>query len=65
MHVEDIFSMFNDIFAGVLPFLAPVVALPAALGFYRIHDNTWYRPHDDAAMRLVLLLTSTTAVLCS
>ncbi|EPX85731.1 glycosyltransferase family 2 protein [Salipiger mucosus] len=36
--------------AGVLPFLAPVVALPEALGYYRIHDNTWFRHHDDAAM---------------
>ena len=36
--------------AGVLPFLAPVVALPDALGYYRIHNNAWYRSHDDAAM---------------
>lgn len=35
---------------GVLPFLAPVAALPRPLGFYRIHDNGWYRSHDDDAM---------------
>lgn len=36
--------------AGVLPFIAPVVALPEALGRYRIHNNTWYRSKDDAEM---------------
>ncbi len=36
--------------AGIYPFLGRVAALPGALGFYRIHDNTWYRPVDDAAM---------------
>jgi glycosyltransferase involved in cell wall biosynthesis len=35
---------------GIYPFLGSVVALPEALGFYRIHDNNWYRPIDDAAM---------------
>jgi glycosyltransferase involved in cell wall biosynthesis len=35
---------------GVLPFLAPVVALPQVLGAYRIHDNAWYRRDPDAAM---------------
>ncbi|SDY37131.1 Glycosyltransferase involved in cell wall bisynthesis [Jannaschia faecimaris] len=35
---------------GVYPFLAEVVALPEILGCYRIHDNTWYRAQDDAAM---------------
>lgn len=35
---------------GVLPFLAPVVALPEALGAYRIHDNAWYRSSPDDAM---------------
>lgn len=34
---------------GVLPFLTQVVALPEALGLYRIHDNSWYRAVDDAA----------------
>jgi glycosyltransferase involved in cell wall biosynthesis len=36
--------------AGVLPLIAPVVALPDALGYYRIHNNAWYRKHDDAKM---------------
>jgi len=36
--------------AGIYPFLGRVAALPGALGFYRIHDNTWYRSVDDAAM---------------
>ncbi len=35
---------------GIYPFLGRVAALPGSLGFYRIHDNTWYRPLDDAAM---------------
>lgn len=35
---------------GILPFFAPVIALPQALGAYRIHDNTWFRPEDDEAM---------------
>lgn len=34
---------------GVLPFLAQVVALPEALGFYRIHNNAWYRSTVDTA----------------
>ena len=36
--------------AGVLPLIAPVVALPGALGYYRIHNNAWYRKQDDAKM---------------
>lgn len=36
--------------AGVYPFVGRVVALPASLGFYRIHANNWYRPVDDAVM---------------
>lgn len=45
------FSISADAWiTGVLPFLAPVVALPEALAFYRIHDNAWYRSQDDAAM---------------
>lgn len=36
--------------AGVLPFIAPIVALPDALGCYRIHNNTWYRSKDDPQM---------------
>lgn len=35
---------------GLYPFVCNVAALPDALGFYRIHDNTWYRAVDDAAM---------------
>ncbi|ABC90157.1 probable glycosyltransferase protein [Rhizobium etli CFN 42] len=35
---------------GIYPFLGDVVALSDALGFYRIHNNNWYRPVDDAAM---------------
>lgn len=35
---------------GIYPFLGSVVALPEALGFYRIHNNNWYRPVDNAAM---------------
>ena len=35
---------------GLYPFVCNVAALPEALGFYRIHDNTWYRAVDDAAM---------------
>ncbi|MBB5222133.1 glycosyltransferase involved in cell wall biosynthesis [Amaricoccus macauensis] len=33
---------------GILPFIGPVVALPEALGAYRIHQNTWYRATEDA-----------------
>ena len=36
--------------AGIYPFVGPVVALPGSLGFYRIHNNNWYRAADDAAM---------------
>jgi glycosyltransferase involved in cell wall biosynthesis len=36
--------------AGIYPFVGRVAALPEALGFYRIHDNNWYREVDDAAM---------------
>lgn len=35
---------------GIYPFLGDVAALPDSLGFYRIHNNNWYRPIDDAAM---------------
>ncbi|AGS21196.1 glycosyltransferase family 2 protein [Rhizobium etli] len=35
---------------GIYPFLGDVVALSDSLGFYRIHNNNWYRPVDDAAM---------------
>lgn len=36
--------------AGVLPFLARVEAIAEPLGMYRIHENTWFRRSDDAAM---------------
>lgn len=35
---------------GLYPFVSRVAALPEALGYYRIHDNTWYRAVDDTAM---------------
>ena len=35
---------------GIIPLLTPVVALSQALGFYRIHDNNWYRAQDDREM---------------
>lgn len=35
---------------GIYPFLGHIAALPSSLGCYRIHNNTWYRPVDDAAM---------------
>ncbi|WP_245894697.1 glycosyltransferase family 2 protein [Paracoccus indicus] len=35
---------------GAIPFVFPIVALPQALGGYRIHDNTWHRASDDAPM---------------
>jgi hypothetical protein len=35
---------------GVVPFLGHVVAIPEALGFYRLHNNNWYRQTDDAPM---------------
>jgi glycosyltransferase involved in cell wall biosynthesis len=34
---------------GMYPFLGKVVALPDSFGFYRIHNNNWYRQTDDAA----------------
>lgn len=33
---------------GILPFLGNVVAIPEALGAYRIHRNAWFRATDDA-----------------
>jgi hypothetical protein len=34
---------------GIYPFLGDVIAMPDALGFYRIHNNNWYRSSEDAA----------------
>ncbi|AHG48715.1 glycosyl transferase (plasmid) [Rhizobium leguminosarum bv. trifolii CB782] len=34
---------------GIYPFLGDVIAMPDPLGFYRIHNNNWYRPTEDAA----------------
>ncbi|ARM92078.1 glycosyltransferase family 2 protein (plasmid) [Rhizobium sp. CIAT894] len=34
---------------GIYPFLGDVVAMPDPLGFYRIHNNNWYRSTEDAA----------------
>jgi glycosyltransferase involved in cell wall biosynthesis len=35
---------------GIYPFLGRVSALPEALGYYRIHNNSWFRHDDDAGM---------------
>ncbi|WP_210529335.1 glycosyltransferase family 2 protein [Rubellimicrobium arenae] len=35
---------------GIYPFLGRVAASPDSLGFYRLHQNHWYRETDDAAM---------------
>ncbi|MFT3973091.1 MAG: glycosyltransferase [Amaricoccus sp.] len=35
---------------GIVPFLGRVVALPDALGAYRIHQNAWFRADEDAPM---------------
>lgn len=35
---------------GIYPLLGPVLALPDSLGYYRLHNNNWYRASDDAAM---------------
>jgi glycosyltransferase involved in cell wall biosynthesis len=49
--IPDRFRISADAWlTGIYPFLGPVVALPETLGFYRIHDNNWYRPVDDAPM---------------
>jgi glycosyltransferase involved in cell wall biosynthesis len=49
--IPDQFRISADAWlAGIYPFMGPVAALPAALGFYRIHNNNWYRSADDAAM---------------
>ncbi|MBB5666116.1 glycosyltransferase family 2 protein [Rhizobium leguminosarum] len=33
---------------GIYPFLGDVIAMPDPLGFYRIHNNNWYRSTEDA-----------------
>ncbi len=49
--IPDAFRISADAWlVGVYPFLGRVVALPEALGFYRVHNNTWFRAQDDAAM---------------
>jgi glycosyltransferase involved in cell wall biosynthesis len=49
--IPDAFRISADAWlAGIYPFVGHVVALPQSLGFYRIHNNNWYRPADDAAM---------------
>ncbi len=35
---------------GIYPFVGRVAALPEVQGYYRIHNNSWYRSVDDAAM---------------
>ncbi|MBX4925385.1 glycosyltransferase family 2 protein [Rhizobium binae] len=34
---------------GIYPFLGDVIAMPDSLGFYRIHNNNWYRSTEDAS----------------
>jgi glycosyltransferase involved in cell wall biosynthesis len=49
--IPDQFRISADAWlTGIYPFLGHVVALSDSLGFYRIHNNNWYRPVDDAAM---------------
>ncbi|MBY5766558.1 glycosyltransferase [Rhizobium leguminosarum] len=49
--IPEQFRMSADAWlTGIHPFLGSVVALSDPLGFYRIHNNNWYRPVDDAAM---------------
>ncbi len=49
--IPDQFRISADAWlTGIYPFLGDVAALPDSLGFYRIHNNNWYRPIDDAAM---------------
>ena len=49
--IPDLFRISADAWlVGVYPFLGRVVALPGALGCYRIHDNLWYREVEDPAM---------------
>jgi glycosyltransferase involved in cell wall biosynthesis len=46
--IPDSFRISADAWlTGILPFLSPVVALPQALGYYRIHNNNWYRATED------------------
>ncbi|MBL0373802.1 glycosyltransferase [Rhizobium sp. KVB221] len=49
--IPEQFRISADVWlAGIYPFLGGVAALPDALGYYRIHNNNWYRPVDDAPM---------------
>jgi hypothetical protein len=49
--IPDHFRISADAWlAGIYPFFGRVTALPASLGYYRIHANNWYRPIDDAVM---------------
>lgn len=49
--IPDRFRISADAWlTGVVPFVTEVVALPEALGFYRIHNNTWFRQQDDRQM---------------
>jgi glycosyltransferase involved in cell wall biosynthesis len=51
--IPEIFRISADAWlVGVYPFLGRVVALPEALGFYRIHhNNNWHRPDDESMLR--------------
>lgn len=49
--IPDQFRISADAWlTGIYPFLGDVASLPDSLGFYRIHNNNWYRPVDDATM---------------
>jgi glycosyltransferase involved in cell wall biosynthesis len=49
--IPDDFRISADAWlVSVYPFLGHVAALPEPLGYYRIHNNNWFRPSDDAAM---------------
>jgi hypothetical protein len=49
--IPEMFRICADAWlVGIYPFIGHVVGLPSALGFYRLHNNNWYRDIDDAPM---------------
>lgn len=49
--IPQVFRISADAWlVGIYPLLGPVRALSPSLGFYRLHNNNWYRATDDAAM---------------
>lgn len=49
--IPEVFRISADAWlVGLQPFVAEVRALPDVLGYYRIHNNNWYRAADDPAM---------------